>query len=144
MVHMIHKVSAGGVLYYNEKYLTIKWSSEGTVELPKGTIEKGESIEDACVREILEETGYNAKIVAPLTISNFIYEWHDGKTYDKTVHYFLLERVDNLEATPNREANEDFENNWLTGDEALEVLSFDDMKGAMTKAIEITQGNGRI
>ena len=137
--NIIKKVSAGGVVYNNGKYLTIKWISEGTVELPKGTIEPGETPEQACVREVREETGYSVCIVAPLTISNFTFDWHDGRTINKTVHYFLLERVDNLEPTPNREDNEDFENVWMSADEAYSALSFDDAKVAFKKAIDIIE-----
>lgn len=132
--NIIKKVSAGGIIYQDGKYLTIKWLSEGTVEIPKGTVEPNESIEEACVREILEETGYNTEIVAPLTVSNFTFDWHDGKTYNKTVHYFLLRRVDGKEPTPNREDNEDFENNWQTAEATLDSLSFEDMKQAMQKS----------
>lgn len=137
---VIKKVSAGGVVYHKGKYLTIKWLSENTYELPKGTVESGESLEEACVREVLEETGYNVRVLAPLTVSNFTFKWHDGKTYDKTVHYFLLKRTDNLPPKPTREDNEDFENNWLSGKEALDTLSFNDMREAMAKAIELIDG----
>jgi 8-oxo-dGTP diphosphatase len=137
---IIKKYSAGGIIYHNGKYLTIKWLSEGTVEFPKGTIELGETIEQACIREVLEETGYNMRIVAPLTVSNFVFEWHDGRTYDKTVHYFLLERIDELDPVTNREENEDFENYWLNAGEAYDALSFDDTKVALKKAISIVSG----
>ena len=137
---IIKKISAGGVLYDNGKYLTIKWISEGTVELPKGTIESGENPEQTCIRELKEETGYNVKVIAPLTVSNFTFDWHDGRTIEKTVHYFLLERIDELEPVTNREDNEDFENIWLNAKEAYAALSFDDMKAALKKAIEIIEG----
>lgn len=58
----------------------------------------------------------------------------------KTVHYFLLERIDELEPVTNREDNEDFENTWLSAKEAYAALSFDDMKAALKKAIEIIEG----
>ena len=77
------------------------------------------------------------RIVAPLTISDFIFDWHDGRTINKIVHYFLLERIDELEPVANREDNEDFENTWLTAKDAYSALSFDDMKAALKKAIDI-------
>ena len=55
---IVKRVSAGGVVYHKGKYLVIKWGSEKTTELPKGTIELGENPEQACVRELKEETGY--------------------------------------------------------------------------------------
>jgi 8-oxo-dGTP pyrophosphatase MutT (NUDIX family) len=139
--NIIKKVSAGGIVHQNGKYLTIRWLSEGTVEIPKGTVEPNESIEEACVREIFEETGYNTEIVAPLTVSNFTFDWHNGKTYNKTVYYFLLRRIDNKKSTPNREDNEDFENKWQDAETTLNSLSFDDMKEAMQKAINIVEAS---
>lgn len=137
---IIKKVSAGGVLYDKGKYLTIKWISEGTVELPKGTIEPGETSEAACIREVFEETGYNTRIVSPITVSSFTFVWHDGKTYEKTVHFYLLERVDNLDPTPNREANEDFENLWLDADDTYLLLTYENIKDVFKKAIDIVEG----
>ncbi len=42
--------------------------------IPKGHIESGESPEAAAVREIWEETGVQAKIIASLGTSTFIYQ----------------------------------------------------------------------
>jgi 8-oxo-dGTP pyrophosphatase MutT (NUDIX family) len=136
---IVKKISAGGIIHHNGRYLTIRWTSEGTTEFPKGTIEPGETPEQACIREVLEETGYNVRIIVPLTVSNFTFDWHDGRTIEKTVHYFLLERIDELEPVTNREDNEDFDNNWLSAEEAYSALSFDDMKVALKKAISIVE-----
>jgi len=37
-----------------------------TLEIPAGKVDRGESIEEAIQRELVEETGYKAKIVKPL------------------------------------------------------------------------------
>ncbi len=137
----IRKFSAGGVIEDNGKYLVIRWLSEKTVELPKGTIEAGETPEQACVREVMEETGYLTTIVAPLLEHTFTFDWKDGKTYKKTVYYYLLKRVSSEEPSPDRMANEDFENVWMSGEEAYKALSFDHMKQALRKAAEIRQNN---
>lgn len=134
---VIKKVSAGGVLFHDEQYLTIKWLSENTIELPKGTIEHGETPEQACVREMFEETGYNVEVTHPLGHNTFTFQWKDGKTYEKTVHYFLMKRTDDAAPTPHREENEDFDNLWLTYDKAIQLLTHDDMKEAVKKAYTI-------
>lgn len=136
MTDVIKKESAGGVLYSQGKYLVIRWISRGTVELPKGTIEDRETVEHACIREVFEETGYNVEIVCPLTISNFTIDWDDGRRINKTVHYFLLKRIDDLKPTPKREAHEDFANLWLNEKECRNALSFDDMKNAFDGAVK--------
>jgi len=131
---IIKKVSAGGVLYHNNKYLIIRWNSENTYELPKGTIERGETKEEACVREVLEETGYNTKIVKYLGNHTFTFDWKDGKKYEKNIHYFLMKRADDFEEKTQREDNEDFNNIWLPFKDAYKLLTHDDMKNALKKA----------
>lgn len=134
---IIKKESAGGVLCHNGKYLVIKWLSQGTVELPKGTIEAGETPDQACVREVREETGYNVRVTHPLNIATFTFDWKDGNTYEKTVHYFLTERIDDKNPAPAREEGEDFENMWLSFDEAIKFLSYQDMREAVKTTHDI-------
>lgn len=57
--------------------------------LPKGHIERGETREDAAVREVEEETGIRGRIVAPLGTINF---WFvaSGRRVHKTVHHYLM------------------------------------------------------
>lgn len=133
---VIKKVSAGGVLFHEGKYLVVNWLSQQTVELPKGNIEPGETPEVSCVREVLEETGYNVRIVKPLNVATFRFDWKDGNTYEKTVHYFLMERIDEKDPAPAREEGEDFENMWLSYDEAIKSLSHQDMR----EAVEMARG----
>ncbi len=61
----------------------MKWA------FPKGHIEEGESAEQAALREILEETGIEARVIAPLGTVDY---WFvaEGKRIHKTVHHFLL------------------------------------------------------
>lgn len=55
MDDVILKYSAGGVIFHDGKVLTIRWLSKDSTEFPKGTIEPGESEEQACVREVLDK-----------------------------------------------------------------------------------------
>lgn len=136
MKETILKHSAGGVIYKNGKVLTIKWLSKDSIEFPKGTIEPNERIEDTAIREVAEETGYKTRIIIPLGNVTFEYDWDDGKHYRKTVEYFLMEPLDDSEPVPNREDSEDFENNWLTFAEAEKMLTFDDGREILARAIE--------
>ena len=58
--------------------------------LPKGHVEQGETIEQAALREVSEETGLTAAIVAPLGIIDFWFAVEDRRIH-KTVHHFLME-----------------------------------------------------
>lgn len=56
--------------------------------VPSGGLEKGETIEECCLREFNEETGYDIRIVKPLFIK-------EGISYDINVeiHYFTVEII---------------------------------------------------
>jgi 8-oxo-dGTP pyrophosphatase MutT (NUDIX family) len=57
--------------------------------LAKGGVERGESFEEAAVREVLEETGYRAEIETSLGETRYFYVWEDTRIR-KTVHFFLM------------------------------------------------------
>ena len=135
MSETIQKYSAGGVIYKNNRVLTIKWLSKDSIEFPKGTIEAGESHEQTAIREVGEETGYKTKIIEPLGDITFEFDWTDGRHYRKTVFYYLMETINDDAPVPNREDSEDFENNWLTFEQASQLLTHDDSKEILARAI---------
>jgi 8-oxo-dGTP pyrophosphatase MutT (NUDIX family) len=57
--------------------------------LAKGGIEGDESMEDAAVREVREETGIEAVIEGSLGDTRYMYVWEDVRIR-KTVHFFLM------------------------------------------------------
>ena len=84
--------------------------------LPKGAVEKGETPQEAALRELLEETGLRAEVVAELKPLNYWFAWAPEQVrYRKTVHLFLmritggrpvpqLEEVDEVRLVPMEEA----------------------------------------
>lgn len=133
--NIVRKESAGGLILSKGKILLIKDLDSGTYEIPKGGLLSGETKEDACVREIREETGYPARVIAYLSTTRFLLNWKDGNTYDKIIHYYALELIDaDQEPRPAREVDENFENSWVTYDEALELLIHEDALEALRLA----------
>jgi deoxyribose-phosphate aldolase len=65
----------------------------GHVTFPKGHVEPGETWEAAAIREIREETGIEARILAPLGRVEYPVE-RDGQVVRKQVRLFLLEEID--------------------------------------------------
>ncbi len=135
---IIHKHSAGGLIYNDGRVLTINWRAKSSIEFPKGGIEVGESAEKAALREVEEETGYRAQIVASLGAIDFDYE-ADGQAYTKTVDYFLMEINDASLSSPRpqREVGEDFDDLWLSVRQARRRLTYDDGRLILQRAVDI-------
>jgi len=95
-------VSAGGIVrrVVNGKVFIVLTREEKRPDwvLPKGHVEKGETIEETAIREVKEETGLSdLKIIAKLGIKQRAS--FEGDEY-KTIHYFLFETKDTKELKP--------------------------------------------
>jgi 8-oxo-dGTP pyrophosphatase MutT (NUDIX family) len=63
--------------------------------LPKGGREPGESDEEAALREVREETGFNASVVGALSPITYWFAWPPERVrYRKTVHWYLMDALD--------------------------------------------------
>ncbi len=65
-------------------------SGADNTRLAKGHVEPGETPEETAIREVREEIGVAAEIVAPLGTVNYTYV-EDGIAVAKEVHFFLME-----------------------------------------------------
>lgn len=92
-------VSAGGVVIDDRPdgtrrvLLIVHRSMSGHPRwtLPKGGVEPGETVEQAALREVREETGHTATIEAPLGSISYSFVWRPERVrYHKRVHYFLM------------------------------------------------------
>ena len=138
-MEILYKHSAGGLIFKDDKVLLIHWAEpRSSYDIPKGTIEKGETPEQACIREVQEETGYKTKIITPIGQTHYEYDWTDGTHHKKTVDYYLLELDgDQPDAAPHPEEYEHFENLWLDPKEALQMLTRDIDKEILQKALAL-------
>lgn len=74
---------------------TAKGPQKTVWALPKGQIDEGESAAQAAEREILEETGVRAGMVAKLEDTKYFYvrSWGDGQRVFKVVTFFLFHYI---------------------------------------------------
>lgn len=73
-------LGVGGVLWHNDKVLLVKRGhnpGKGMWTIPGGYVDQGESIGNAVVREIQEETGIEAKPLSIIAIRDRPAEKHD-------------------------------------------------------------------
>ena len=95
------KAAGGKVLNANNEVLFIyrfnKW------DLPKGKLDKGESISECAIREVEEECGItNLQIIQPLESTYHIYQ-EKGNTILKTTYWLLMHTDFVGELTPQLE-----------------------------------------
>jgi len=94
LLKILHKklpvVVAGGGKVYNEANKILFIKRNGFWDLPKGKMEKGESIEETSVREVEEETGgKNIKITRFLMKTYHVYK-RNGKFKLKLTYWFEM------------------------------------------------------
>jgi len=95
--------------------------------LPKGNVDKGETPEETAVREVREETGVEAAVVAKLSDIKYVYvrSWGDRRRVFKVVSFFLLRyrggRIGQITPAMRREVRQAM---WLPLDEAPQKLSY--------------------
>jgi len=134
------EISAGGIAFRanGESFdVAIIRTEEGRWQLPKGWIEDGETAEHAAVREVREEAGIDAEVVAPLGTVEYWYR----STYDpeparvhKFVHVFLLRYLD---GSTDDHDDEVIEAHWATIDEASRMLAHKDERKMVALARDL-------
>ena len=73
---------------------------------PKGKLDPGETIEEAALREVKEETGLKCRIVRKLAVARYLYRTrHKTRLKPKVVHYFLMERLSRRIKVPGDEVD---------------------------------------
>ena len=82
---------------------------------PKGKVERGESAEEAALREVAEETGYECALTEPVACTTY-----RSRGAAKTVCYWTMS-VRGGSFRPGAEVDE---LRWLTVDEALGLLTY--------------------
>jgi 8-oxo-dGTP pyrophosphatase MutT (NUDIX family) len=98
---------------------------EGTWALPKGNLDAGESPAETALREVLEETGVQGRLVEKLGDVKYTYTRRNGTRVFKIVSFYLLRagrgRLGEIE---ERMRIEVAEARWLPLEEAPRLLAY--------------------
>jgi 8-oxo-dGTP pyrophosphatase MutT (NUDIX family) len=100
--HFTIIIAAGGVVFnYNHDILMI--FRRGKWDLPKGKLDKGETVEQCAVREVEEETGLtNIDLGKKITTTYHIY-WEYGKAILKESHWYTMQSRNKQKLVPQTE-----------------------------------------
>jgi 8-oxo-dGTP pyrophosphatase MutT (NUDIX family) len=130
----VRDVSAGGVAFRHGPYgievvLVGRHAPERWV-LPKGTPNRGESIDQTAVREVAEETGIQVRLIRPLHDIQYWFVMRGVRHY-KTVHFYLMEAVGGDTSLHDHEYDEAA---WFPIAEAERRLAFANERLVVSKA----------
>ncbi|MCL6275234.1 NUDIX domain-containing protein [Muricauda sp. 2012CJ35-5] len=89
-MHKIPVVVAGGGFVTNPKGKVLFIYRNGKWDLPKGKVDKGESIEKAAIREVEEETGVKDLIIEKFLRTTYHVFRRNGEYRLKQVHWFSM------------------------------------------------------
>jgi 8-oxo-dGTP pyrophosphatase MutT (NUDIX family) len=120
----VRDVSAGGVIY-RRRDAEVEIALVGKLSprrwgLPKGGPQRGESLEQAAVREVTEETGLQARLICPIGEIEYWFRW-SGRRHFKTVHFYLMEAVGG-DVSQHDDEYDVVE--WFTLDEARKNMTY--------------------
>lgn len=129
--------SSGGVVIKRTdagfKILLIK-DGYGYWTWPKGNIEKGETSQDAAIREIAEEVGLQyIKLIYKIDKTQYFYRLK-GELIFKTVYIYLFELKKNEKLKVLKSEIADAK--WLSPEEALKRIEYKGSRKILEKAID--------
>lgn len=129
-------IEAAGGLVENQKSKWLFIYRNGMWDLPKGKLEKGESIEECAVREVAEECGIaEPTIIKPLSPTFHTYELNGQRILKKT-HWYLMKSANNSELVPQTEEGI-VDVQWVSRERAKELAesSFGSIKEVIKEGL---------
>lgn len=130
--------AAGGVVIRENGawFLLLERPGRRELRLPKGHIEKGETREQAAVREVQEETGYaEVTILADLgSYTHTFYDYLKDREVTRTESYFLMQLDSEAAYTGPQYAHENFQRKWVKRDEAERLTTYESEREFIRRA----------
>ena len=120
---------------------------KAVLALPKGLIDEGEDPVETAIREVREETGIVATLIAKLTDIKYVYvrTWADRERVFKIVSFYLLRyqsgRIDEIKPEMRIEVRRAL---WLPLGEAPAKLSYSGERQVVRKAQEYLQSHPEV
>lgn len=112
------RIASRGLIVENGKILLSHELNTGVYMSPGGGLEEGETLEDCCIRELKEETGYEVRPIKHFVVINeYCFE---------TLHvsnYFICEKLgESKQALTEIEIEHGITPEWVELEKALEIF----------------------
>ena len=115
-------VEAAGGVVVNPRGEWLMIRRNGRWDLPKGHLEPGEELAVCAAREIEEETGVSAEVVAPICTTQHAYYFPRTERWElKTTHWYFLRTEADAQTTPQTEEGIT-EVRWCSAEQVEEAL----------------------
>ena len=117
---------------------------EGVIALPKGNVKLGENPEQAAKREVYEEAGLEADVIAKLGSIKYVYArtWEGRGRISKSVIFYLMKyhsgRIGEVAAEMQHEVRRAY---WMPLDQATATLSYKGQRRMAQKALQYLRSN---
>ncbi len=136
------QLSAGGVVFRENEGIEVALiaTKRGTVwGLPKGLVdrERKESLEEAALREVREETGLHGRVLERIDKVEYWYRWKENDEpvrYHKIVYFFLIEHQGGDIRDHDFEVDEV---RWFPLEQAMQIASYESEREILRKAGEL-------
>jgi 8-oxo-dGTP pyrophosphatase MutT (NUDIX family) len=138
---MPREASAGGVVIREStgswEAAVIRPHGRNLWALPKGHVEPGELPEQTAAREVREETGLTATLVASLGEIRYVYQFR-GQRIFKRVHFFLFRyQAGELGVLPPGPRVEVDEARWVPLAQLVSMLGYKGEKSIAARAVRL-------
>lgn len=137
--------AAGGIVFRKREVLLLERPSRGEVRLPKGHVEEDESLAEAALREVREETGYeHLRIIADLGTQRveFVDPYRERQV-TRDEQYYLM-RLEDEQQKERENQEQQFVPNWVPVTDAGRVLTFQAEREFMRRALLWMVNNGLV
>lgn len=133
---MMPVVAVGALVLRDHNILLVKRRNEpgkGKWSIPGGTVELGESLRDAVVREVYEETGLLVEVLELLDVVEVIRKDEAGNI---AFHYVILDYLAKPVGGALRAASDASEVLWASVEEATRMEITDSLRGMLQRLKE--------